>query len=75
MPDKKTTQELNELSLLVFGKKYQWRKLRKQGIVFTDGEGQKRRMPLTVDGARQYMEKTLEMRKKISEGVQTNEDR
>lgn len=57
---KSVNKEMEELSLKVFGKKYEWRKLTKRGITF-----QGRRMPLTLEGAKQYMETTLKMREEI----------
>lgn len=63
------TEQLNELSLKCFGKAYEWRKLRRKGLVVGHDKetGYLRRMPLTVEQTKQYMEKTLEMRQKIEE--------
>jgi hypothetical protein len=62
--DKKETEELNKLSLECFGKKYEWRKLRKKGLVIGHDKetGYIRRTPLTAKQAKDYMVKTLEMR-------------
>ena len=69
---KQDTQEMNELSLQVFGKKYTWKKLTKRGLdMGRDAELPYivRRVALTNDQARDYMLKTLEMRLKVKEEV------
>ena len=71
---KEETQEMEELSLLVFGKRYAWRKLTKKGLITNrtaldeTGRGMVvRRMPLTIEGARHYMKETIRMRKEMEE--------
>lgn len=72
--NKEETQELEELSLKVFGKRYEWRKLRKRGInVGKEGNGI-RRMPLTVEGAKHYMNETLRIREQILKDMEKNKD-
>ena len=72
---KQETQELNELSLKCFGKKYEWKKLRTKGLVIGHDKesGHLRRTPLTAKQAKDYMVKTLEMREKIQQEASTDE--
>lgn len=60
--------EMEELSVKVFGKKYEWKKLTKRGLVIgRDKEAlyKVRRTPLSNEQAKQYMIKTLEMREQV----------
>lgn len=61
--------ELETLSLECFGKKYEWRKLTRRGLVIGHDKesGHIRRVPLSPQQAKDYMVKTLEMRKKAQE--------
>lgn len=61
--------ELCDLSLQCFGKAYEWRKLTRQGLLIGHDKetGYKRRTPLRPEQVKQYMIKTLEMRKKMEE--------
>ncbi len=73
---KSDTEEMNELSLQVFGRIHAWRKLTKRGIdAGTDKELPYvvRRITLTNEQAKEYMLKTLEMRLKME--ATKNEDR
>lgn len=68
---KETVTEMNELSIQVFGKPYAWKKLLTKGLVMGNSINPKtgdrgivrRRRPLTVEGAKHYMETTLKMLK------------
>jgi len=64
---KKENKEMEELSLKVFGAKYAWKKLKKRGLgLGPQGRGViGRRHAITIDGVKQYMLKTLEMREQI----------
>ena len=74
---KELTQELNNLSVECFGKPYEWRKLTRKGLITErqcvnpNGPNQPafiaRRIPLTPQGAKHYMQETLRMRKQIQE--------
>lgn len=70
------TQELCELSIECFGRPYEWRKLRRKGLVVGHDKetGYKRRIPLTVEQTKQYMVKTLEMRKAAREEHESRTD-
>ena len=74
--NKKDTEYLNELSLKYFGKPYEWRKLRKQGLLIGhDREtGYKRRTPLGFKQIKQYMEKTIEMREAVNNEAKRQSD-
>lgn len=70
---KEDTQFLNELSQECFGRPYEWRKLRKRGLLMgTDKENPAatRRMPLTTEQAIHYMKTTIEMRKKLQKDLE-----
>lgn len=64
-------EELEGLSLECFGKKYEWKKLTKKGLVIGHDKesGHLRRTPLTVQQAKDYMVKTLDMRKSMKEDM------
>jgi hypothetical protein len=67
---KSRNKELENLSLKVFGKRYEWRKLTKRGLNMGGG----RRMPLTLDGAKHYMETTLKMQDTIKQEMETKNE-
>lgn len=79
---KEETKELEELSLKVFGRKYAYRKLRTKGLALEQsinkGTGNLgrvvRRMPLSPQGVKMYMEKTLAMREEIKKQQETQKD-
>lgn len=77
--NKQDTDEMNLLSLLCFGHKYHWKKLRKQGLVVGHDKesGHLRRIPLTTQQAKDYMTKTLEMRDNMAKELEgkKNEER
>lgn len=64
-------KELEDLSFVCFGKKYEWKKLTKKGLVIGHDKesGHLRRTPLTTQQAKDYMVKTLEMRKSMKEDM------
>lgn len=61
---KKETEEFMELSLKCFGKKYDYKKLMKKGLIAgrDKDSGHIRRIPLTVEQTKNYMIKAIEMR-------------
>jgi len=70
--NKEDTQEMNELSLQVFGKPYHWRKLTKRGVDAGRDEELPyiiRRITMTAEQAKEYMLKTLEMRLRMKAEV------
>jgi len=67
---KEDTKELQDLSLVVFGNKHTWKKLTSRGLVLgTDKELPYvvRRIKLSNEQAKNYMLKTIEMRKGVDD--------
>jgi hypothetical protein len=68
---KEEFKELCDLSFLVLGHKYAWKKLRTKGLVHNRqavGRGfVAQRTPLSVAGVKQYLKTTLEMRSKLQQ--------
>lgn len=73
---KEITKELEELSIQCFGKKYYWKKLTSKGVTFKDPEGGPipRRIPLSPEGAKAYMEQTLASRAQILKEMKEKEE-
>ncbi len=71
-------QELQNLSLLVFGKKYEYKKLMTKGLVYEVqdvGRGRiAKRRKLSPEGCRAYMEQTIAMRTKIQKDLEDNKN-
>lgn len=66
---KEEARALNDLSVKWCGNPYAWRKLTKRGMVVGHDQetGYVRRMSLTPEQAKSYMEKAIEMRNKVLE--------
>jgi hypothetical protein len=75
---KQQFKELCDLSFLVLGHKYAWKKLRTKGLVSERQRAGRgfiaRRMPLSVEGVKHYLTKTLEMRANIQKEQEVNKN-
>lgn len=67
-------EELQQLSMLVFGKKYEYRKLMTRGLVYDVqdvGTGRiAKRRKLSPEGCKSYMEQTIAMRTKLQKDLE-----
>jgi hypothetical protein len=73
---KEDNKVMESLSNALFGKKYEWRKLTKRGVMVIAQDGEKkylRRHPLTVQQAKDYMLQKLKARAKAAEDAKTKE--
>lgn len=78
MADKATTTLLESLSNALFGKKHEWRKLTKRGVMVLTQSGDvvsKRLMPLTESQAKDFMVNKLKARQERIEAEKKEKEK